>query len=101
MNQLSRSNRAKGFEVVAVNLDRESRDATAFVARRSPDFDVAMGDNRGCARAFGVESMPQSYLIDRSGVVRWTHAGFRPAEAGEVAAAVASLLAPSGAPAGP
>lgn len=67
--------------VVAVNLDENPADARAFLARHPVRFPVLFDPGAQCARAFAVEGMPATYLIDRLGQVRYRHLGFRPGEA--------------------
>ena len=42
---------------------------------------------------FDVKAMPASYLIDRNGVIRHVHLGFRPGEAKELKILAEQLLA--------
>ena len=66
----------KGLEVVAVNLDEQRKSADAFLAAH-PHRMTVLFDPKGIApEAFGVKGMPSSYLIDRSGAIRFTHMGY-------------------------
>ena len=66
----------KGLEVVAVNLDEQRKNADAFLAAH-PHRMTVLFDPKGIApEAFGVKGMPSSYLIDRSGAIRFTHMGY-------------------------
>lgn len=93
MNNLEAAYRARGLRVVAVNMDERGEDAQRFLQRRPANFAVAEGDNTPCARAFGVPGMPATYLIDRNGIVRHTHSGFRRGDAERLRAEVETLLA--------
>jgi peroxiredoxin len=42
---------------------------------------------------FGVETMPTSFLIDRNGVIRYVHHGFRKNDVGELREKIAQLVA--------
>ena len=46
-----------------------------------------------CAKDFDVKAMPSSYLVDRKGIVRHVHLGFRSGDAKELRALVEQLLA--------
>jgi thiol-disulfide isomerase/thioredoxin len=66
----------KGLEVVAVNLDEQRKNADAFLAAH-PHRMTVLFDPKGIApEAFAVKGMPSSYLIDRSGAIRFTHMGY-------------------------
>ena len=70
----------QGLAVVAVNLDRSRDDADAFLAQFHPTFDVRFDPQGNAAERFKVHGMPTSVIIDRHGVVRFTHIGFRPVD---------------------
>lgn len=93
MNGLSRDLRSKGLSVVGINLDESPDEAKAFLARHRADFTVVADASGQCPQDFGVQAMPSSYLIDRDGVVRHVHLGFRPGEAEKFRAQVEQLLA--------
>jgi len=84
---------ARGLEVMAVNLDEKRRDAEAFLDRYPHRMTVMFDPTGSSAQKFGVKGMPTSFLIDRGGVIRFTHVGY----GGEVAATyrqeIATLLA--------
>ncbi len=93
MNTLDHDLRARGLKIVALNMDEHSEDAQRFLGRRPATFAVASGDNASCARAFAVPGMPSTYLIDRNGVVRRVHSGFRRGDAESLRADIETLLA--------
>lgn len=92
MNDLDRDLGQRGLKVVAINLDEHPSDAASFLARSAARFTVLMNPDKECPRAFGVQGMPTSYLIDRQGVIRYQHLGFRPGDAGGLRARVEKLL---------
>ena len=64
---------------MAINVDRDRADADQFLksfTRFRHPFDPR-GD---LAEQYKVQGMPTSMIIDRHGVVRFTHVGFRPVE---------------------
>jgi cytochrome c biogenesis protein CcmG, thiol:disulfide interchange protein DsbE len=70
----------QGLTVVAVNLDRRREDAEKFLARFHPTFDVRFDPEGQIAEHFRIQGMPSSVIIDRHGVQRYTHIGFRPVD---------------------
>ena len=68
--------RPRGLEVLAVNLDEQRRDADDFLASRPHEMHIAFDPQGRAPKAFGVDAMPSSYLIDRRGYVRFRHEGF-------------------------
>jgi thiol-disulfide isomerase/thioredoxin len=73
---LYREYRARGFDVLAVNVDEKRSAADDFLKGR--DFQIrVLFDPKGTAPAgFKLRGMPTSYLIDRQGAIRFSHEGF-------------------------
>jgi peroxiredoxin len=92
MNQLQAALGGQGLQVLAVNMDARPEDEQRFLAAHPARFDVASGENAQCAKNFGVEAMPSSFIVDRSGTIRFVHRGFRPDDAGQLRAEVQQLL---------
>jgi hypothetical protein len=67
----------QGLAVIAVNLDHNRADAERFLKALQPNFKVQFDPQGVLAEQFSVAGMPTSLLIDRHGVLRYTHIGFR------------------------
>jgi thiol-disulfide isomerase/thioredoxin len=83
----------QGLEIVAVNLDGDRADAEKFLRQFHPTFDLRFDPKGDLAELYKVRGMPSSVLIDRHGVTRFTHVGFRPVDARVYEAQVRELLA--------
>ena len=70
----------QGLEILAINLDQNRGDADRFLGRFHPTFEVRFDPQGKSAEQFKVQGMPTSVVIDRHGVVRFTHIGFRPVD---------------------
>lgn len=92
LNDLNRDLKDKGLQIIGVNLDEAAEDAKAFLAKYPANFTVAADASQQCAKDFDVKAMPSSYLIDRNGVIRHVHLGFRPEEAKAFRALAEQLL---------
>lgn len=66
----------RGLVIVAVSVDEKPAAYRAFVDRWRPPFAVVRDEQQKLVRAVKVPAMPTSYLLDRSGRVRFVHAGF-------------------------
>ena len=76
LDAIYREYQPRGLEVLAVNLDEERRKADAFLSAH-PHRMTVLFDPRGTAPvAFGVKGMPTSFVIDKSGTIRFTHMGY-------------------------
>lgn len=79
MDKLYRELNSEGFEVVAVNVDKDAADASRFLTQHPVSYYVVTDDG-SLPRRYGVKGMPTAYLIDRKGKVRRVHEGFRPGD---------------------
>lgn len=66
----------KGFVIIAVNQDQTGALMKSFLEEHPATF-VSLRDAANLlVEAADVQSMPSSYLVDRSGKVRFLHTGF-------------------------
>lgn len=93
LNELNMRLKDRGLQIIGVNLDENPKDAQDFLATYPANFTVTADINEQCARDFGVKAMPSSYLIDRKGIIRHVHLGFRTGESKELQTWVEQLLA--------
>ncbi|MFH0351803.1 MAG: TlpA family protein disulfide reductase [Chromatiales bacterium] len=95
MNALDRELRDRGLQVLGINLDEDPEDAKRFLEKYPASFTVVSATGGQCPQDYGVTAMPSSYLVDRHGVIRYVHLGFRAGEAEQLRARVEALLAES------
>ena len=76
----------RGLVIVAVNLDKDRAAADKFLATYRVPFTVAFDPAGKTAEGFHVTAMPSSILLDRSGEILLTHAGFDPKKSGAMEA---------------
>ena len=93
MQTMKRTYENQGLTVVAVNLDTDRAAADRFLVQFHPTFDVRFDPSGELAEVYKVQGMPSSVLIDRHGVARFTHVGFRPVDGAVYEAQVRGLLA--------
>jgi len=93
LNELYNELRAEGFEVVAINVDENREDLLHFLQQCPVDFTIAVDPEGKCPEAYEVVAMPSSYLIDRKGIIRHVHRGFRKEDIEAIRQLVRALLA--------
>jgi cytochrome c biogenesis protein CcmG, thiol:disulfide interchange protein DsbE len=93
MQALKNSYESQGLAIVAVNVDTDRTDADKFLAQYKPTFDVRFDPQGKLAELYNIKTMPSSVLIDRHGVTRFTHMGFRPIDGALYEAQLRELLA--------
>lgn len=94
MNELHQQYTAKGLTVLAINLDDDRADADGFLVQTPHEFSIAFDNtDRDCAKAFDVKAMPSSYIVDRKGIIRHIHLGFKSEETALLRNQLEQLLA--------
>ena len=83
----------KGFEVVAVNLDKDRKLADEFLKVMDVNFVVAFDEIGESASKYKLKGMPSSFLIGRDGKLYASHIGFREKDKNKLEQAIKELLA--------
>ena len=93
----------KTIRLVGINYKDRPEDARSWLARHGNPFAEIVADREGrTAIDFGVYGVPETFLVDAQGVIRFKHIGALTVEAvqGRLLPAIAALgSAPAGAPA--
>ena len=76
LDAIYREYQPRGLEVLAVNLDEERRSADAFLSAHPHQMTVLFDPKGTAPVAFGVKGMPTSFVIDKTGTIRFTHMGY-------------------------
>jgi thiol-disulfide isomerase/thioredoxin len=82
----------KGFEVLAINVDEVEADARQFLSEVPVSYLVVRDAAGITPQTFGILGMPTGYLIDRKGIVREIHQGFRKSDGEMLRTAIVALL---------
>lgn len=67
---------ARGLVIAAVSIDEKPAAAAGFVKKLAPPFAALHDRNQHLVKQAAVPAMPTSYLLDRTGKVRFMHEGF-------------------------
>ncbi len=81
------------FQVVAINVDSDPDKGRAMLRRLEVGYPSASDPEGRLPERFGVGTMPTSYLIDRDGVIRHVHEGFRRGDVDPLRARIRALVA--------
>ena len=66
-----------GFQLLGVNIDDDQRSAAKMVRVLGVRFPVLLDERKDVSRLYDVDAMPATLLIDRTGIVRYVHHGYR------------------------
>ncbi len=82
----------RGLVVVAVAGDENAEDVRAFLAENPAQFPVLLDPDGAVGTRYGITGYPETFLIDREGVVRGKYIGPVPAEGDQPAAEFTELV---------
>jgi len=67
-----------GFTVFGVNVEQDRASADKILREIPVTFPVLFDDNNVVSELYKVDAMPMTVLVDRNGVVRALHRGYKP-----------------------
>ncbi|MEI6896586.1 MAG: TlpA disulfide reductase family protein [Psychromonas sp.] len=70
-------NKYKNFEVLAINLDKNSEDAKYFLKQYPVQYPILINVPVSQINAYQIEGLPVSYLIDKKGKIIKRFVGFK------------------------
>jgi peroxiredoxin len=74
--EMQRKNKDRGFEVVGVAMDDEGWEVVKpFLATLAVNYRVVMGNDTTASTYGGVDALPTTFLIDRTGKIAAVHIG--------------------------
>jgi thiol-disulfide isomerase/thioredoxin len=77
--------------VVAISQDDDAKGIPAFLSETGAKFPVVWDDGKAVARSYDPPTMPTAYVVDKSGIVRFVHVGYRAGDEATLEREVRSL----------
>ncbi len=93
MDVVQRTYAQRGLVVIGLNVDQDRKSADQFLKSMKPEFQIAFDPRGVLAESFNVVGMPETFLIDRKGKIRYQHIGFTPEDEPTLDRQVKQLLA--------
>jgi len=85
--------KASGLEILAVSVDDDNDKIPSWVkAHGDAKFPVGWDKSKSAAGCFKPDKMPTAVIVDKKGVVRFVHNGYKDGEDSEIEKEVKSLL---------
>ncbi len=66
-----------GFNLLGINIDDDPRRAMQLVEDLGVSFPVLFDTRKEVSKLYNVEAMPVTILVDREGIVRYVHHGYK------------------------
>ena len=92
MNKMQSKYGDLGFQVIAINLDKEKGLAKEFLKAIPGNFTIAYDPEGSAATQYKVKGMPSSYLVGRDGTIHFEHLGFRNEKVAEMEDQIKKLI---------
>ena len=83
---------AKGLVIVGVSVDKEAGGLKPFLDKLKITFPVVHDAAHAVSGKYSPPRMPSSYIVDRKGIVRYVHGGYRASDAAEIEKQIVELL---------
>jgi peroxiredoxin len=78
--------------VIGVSVDEEPGGIAKFAADTGAKFDLVWDEGQVLSERYQPPTMPTSYIVDKNGIVRFVHAGFKSGDDAQIESEVSSLL---------
>ena len=80
LSELHEQYRDLGFTVLGVNVEEDTRQARKLLEAAPVSFPVLFDSDSTVSREYNVAAMPSTMLVDRNGMLRYLHKGYKPGE---------------------
>ncbi len=81
-----------GFAVLGVNVEGEVAPAQEIVDKTNVTFPILIDDGQKVSEMYNLQAMPSTVVIDRDGVVRYIHLGYKPGDEAKYVEVVKQLI---------
>ena len=80
LSDMAKRLRARGIEVLAINVDKNRANAEAFLKTSGAQLTVLLDPDETVVKKYEPPKMPSSFVIDKKGLVRHVNASFEPGD---------------------
>jgi peroxiredoxin len=92
LQELNVKYKASGLVIVGISQDDENQGLSDFGKQFGADFPLAWDKDKAIAKQWGPKSMPSSFLVDKTGIVRNAHLGWHDGDEEELDREIKALL---------
>lgn len=93
LEKLYKQYASQGLVVVAVSVDKEVANIQKYLRKMPLSFPIVHDADHQVSDRYSPPRMPSSYIIDRKGIVRHVHEGYRASDAKDFESQIKALLA--------
>ena len=92
LEQMYKKYKPAGFTLIGVNVDKDAPPVKELLARKPVSFPVLLDPQSQVSKAYHVDEMPSSVIIDRKGDIRYIHRGYKPGDENEYQDRIRQLI---------
>jgi peroxiredoxin len=92
LDQMYKKYKPAGFTLIGVNVDKDAPPVKQLLDRKPVGFPVLLDPASQVSKAYHVDEMPSTVLIDRKGNVRYLHRGYKPGDENEYQDRIRQLI---------
>lgn len=81
-----------GFAVLGVNVEGKAKPAQEIVDKTNVTFPVLIDQAQATSKLYNLQAMPSTVVIDRDGVIRYIHRGYKPGDEAKYVEVVKTLI---------
>ena len=78
LDKLAQKYQALGVQVWGVNVENDSTAAKAYLSKVKVEFPILFDLDNSVSKAYQVDAMPTTVILDKDGKVRAVHRGYQP-----------------------
>ncbi|HEX3915339.1 MAG TPA: TlpA disulfide reductase family protein [Steroidobacteraceae bacterium] len=92
LDQMYKKYKPAGFTLIGINVDKETPPVKQLLERKPVSFPVLLDPANQVSKAYHVDEMPSSVIIDRKGQIRYIHRGYKPGDENEYQDRIRQLI---------
>lgn len=81
-----------GFAVLGINVEGDSDSAQEIVDKTKVTFPILIDVGQKVSELYNLEAMPSTVVVDRDGVIRYIHLGYKPGDEAKYVEVVKALI---------
>ena len=81
-----------GFAVLGINVEGEAAPAQEIVDKTKVTFPILIDEGQAVSELYNLEAMPSTVVVDRDGIVRYIHRGYKPGDEAKYVEVVKQLI---------
>jgi cytochrome c biogenesis protein CcmG/thiol:disulfide interchange protein DsbE len=93
LQKLHKKYGSQGLAIVGISVDKDAGNLPEFLKKLAVTFPIVHDANHTVTGRYAPPRMPSSYIVDRKGIVKYVHGGFRADDAATFEKQIQELLA--------